>query len=61
LPGATPCSRLITRRLIERFLRQLVLASPGSKPLHQGTVRERKVLELIAHGLSNASSRCGST
>jgi len=51
----------ITRRLIERFLRQLVLASPGSKPLHQGTARERKVLELIAHGLSNARSRCGCT
>jgi DNA-binding NarL/FixJ family response regulator len=43
----------ITRRLVERFLRQPVLAAPGSKPLHQLTVREREVLELIAHGLSN--------
>jgi DNA-binding NarL/FixJ family response regulator len=44
----------ITRRLIERFLRQPVLAPPGSKPLHQLTTREREVLELIAHGLSNS-------
>jgi DNA-binding NarL/FixJ family response regulator len=44
----------ITRRLIERFLRQPVLAPPGSKPLHQLTAREREVLELIAHGLSNS-------
>jgi DNA-binding NarL/FixJ family response regulator len=44
----------ITRRLIERFLRQPVLAPPGSKPLDQLTVREREVLELIAHGLSNS-------
>jgi DNA-binding NarL/FixJ family response regulator len=43
----------ITRRLIERFLRQPVLAAPGSKPLDQLTAREREVLELIAHGLSN--------
>jgi hypothetical protein len=42
LPGATPCSRLITRRLIERFLRQLVLASPGSKPLHQALSASRR-------------------
>ena len=44
----------ITRRLIERFLRQPVLAAPGSKPLDQLTAREREVLELIAHGLSNS-------
>jgi DNA-binding NarL/FixJ family response regulator len=44
----------ITRRLIERFLRQPVLAPPGSKPLHQLTTREREVLELIAYGLSNS-------
>jgi DNA-binding NarL/FixJ family response regulator len=44
----------ITRRLIERFLRQPVLAAPGSKPLDQLTTREREVLELIAHGLSNS-------
>ncbi|HEU4897626.1 MAG TPA: response regulator transcription factor [Actinomycetota bacterium] len=44
----------ITRRLIERFLRQPVLATAGSKPLHQLTTREREVLELIAHGLSNS-------
>jgi DNA-binding NarL/FixJ family response regulator len=44
----------ITRRLIERFLRQPVLATPGSKPLHQLTAREREVLELLAHGLSNS-------
>jgi DNA-binding NarL/FixJ family response regulator len=44
----------ITRRLIERFLRQPVLATPGSKPLDQLTAREREVLELIAHGLSNS-------
>jgi DNA-binding NarL/FixJ family response regulator len=43
----------ITRRLIERFLRQPILAPPGSKPLDQLTTREREVLELIAHGLSN--------
>jgi DNA-binding NarL/FixJ family response regulator len=44
----------ITRRLIERFLRQPVPARPGSKPLDQLTAREREVLELIAHGLSNS-------
>ena len=44
----------ITRRLIERFLRQPVLAPAGSKPLDQLTTREREVLELIAHGLSNS-------
>jgi DNA-binding NarL/FixJ family response regulator len=44
----------ITRRLIERFLRQPVLAPAGSKPLDQLTAREREVLELIAHGLSNS-------
>ncbi len=44
----------ITRRLIERFLRQPVLAAPGSKPLDQLTAREREVLKLIAHGLSNS-------
>jgi DNA-binding NarL/FixJ family response regulator len=44
----------ITRRLIERFLRQPPLAPAGSKPLDQLTTREREVLELIAHGLSNS-------
>jgi DNA-binding NarL/FixJ family response regulator len=31
-----------------------VLAALGSKPLHHLTTREREVLELIAHGLSNS-------
>jgi DNA-binding NarL/FixJ family response regulator len=44
----------ITRRLIERFLRQPPLAPPGSKPLDQLTTREREVLQLIAYGLSNS-------
>jgi DNA-binding NarL/FixJ family response regulator len=44
----------ITRRLIERFLRQPPLAPAGSRPLHQLTAREREVLDLIAHGLSNS-------
>jgi DNA-binding NarL/FixJ family response regulator len=44
----------ITRRLIERFLRQPPLAPAGPKPLDQLTAREREVLELIAHGLSNS-------
>ena len=44
----------ITRRLIQRFLRQPPLAPPGSKPLDRLTAREREVLELIAHGLSNS-------
>ena len=36
-----PLAPSITRRLIERFLHQPVLATPGSKPLHHLTTRAR--------------------
>jgi DNA-binding NarL/FixJ family response regulator len=43
----------VTRRLLDRFARDLELESPAPA-LEQLTEREREILELVAHGLSNA-------
>lgn len=44
----------VTRRLIEHFIRQPDPAQAAPAALAQLTIREREVLALIAHGLSNA-------
>jgi len=43
----------VTRRLIEHFIRQPDPAQAAPAAMAQLTVREREVLALIAHGLSN--------
>jgi DNA-binding NarL/FixJ family response regulator len=43
----------VTRRLIEQFIRQPDPVRAAPQSLAQLTIREREVLVLIAHGLSN--------
>jgi DNA-binding NarL/FixJ family response regulator len=44
----------ITRRVIEQFLRRPPQPVQGSAPFRDLTIREREVLTLIAHGMSNS-------
>jgi DNA-binding NarL/FixJ family response regulator len=51
--GDALLSPSVTRRVIDRMARQPAPRIPARAPLDQLTPREREVLELIAHGLSN--------
>jgi DNA-binding NarL/FixJ family response regulator len=51
--GDALLSPSVTRRVIERMAGQPVANPSGSRRLDELTPRERQVLELIAHGLSN--------
>lgn len=54
LTGEALLAPSLTRRLIERFVRERPAAAPESDwPVHTLTAREREVLSLIAVGLSN--------
>ena len=44
----------VTRRLIEQFLHRPPQSIRGPEPLRELTNREREVLRLIAHGMSNS-------
>lgn len=44
----------ITRRVIEQFLQRPPQPLQGPEPFHDLTIREREVLRLIAHGMSNS-------
>jgi DNA-binding NarL/FixJ family response regulator len=44
----------ITRRVIEQFLQRPPQPIQAPEPFHDLTIREREVLRLIAHGMSNS-------
>jgi DNA-binding NarL/FixJ family response regulator len=51
--GDALLSPSVTRRVIDRMARQPLAQIPARAALEQLTTREREVMELIAHGLSN--------
>jgi DNA-binding NarL/FixJ family response regulator len=51
--GEALLSPSVTRRVIDRMATQPVIGEPTDPRLDELTPREREVLELIAHGLSN--------
>lgn len=52
--GESLLAPAVTRRLIERYLGETAHAEAAATRLERLTVREREVLVLIAHGLSNS-------
>src|SRR5262249_45787065 len=52
--GESILAPTVTRRLLERFARSLPGTHDGPSPVDSLTEREREILMLLAHGLSNA-------
>jgi DNA-binding NarL/FixJ family response regulator len=52
--GESILAPTVTRRLLDRFADNLPGSQDGPSPVDSLTVREREILTLLAHGLSNA-------